>query len=91
MRNMLDIVDDMKDWRVSNWIADQLLNGKMVRFYRDSECFHVSTGHSGWGQYRIVKLGDILDGNTYTVFDITTDEENRRVNVVVEEVDGNDS
>lgn len=62
MRPMLDVVDDVKDWRVTDWVADQLLQGKMVRFYRDSERFHVSTGRSGWGQYRIVSLGDILDG-----------------------------
>lgn len=62
MRSMLDVIDDMKDWRVSDWVVDQLLNGKMVRFYRDSECFHVSTGRSGWGQYRIVSLGEILNG-----------------------------
>lgn len=62
MRPLLDVIDDMKDWRVTDWVADQLLQGKMVRFYRDSERFHVSTGRSGWGQYRIVSLGDILDG-----------------------------
>ena len=62
IRPLLDVIDDMKDWRVTDWVADQLLQGKMVRFYRDSERFHVSTGRSGWGQYRIVSLGDILDG-----------------------------
>lgn len=62
MRSMLDVADDVKDWRVTDWVADQLLQGKMVRFYRDSERFHVSTGRSGWGQYRIVSLGDILEG-----------------------------
>ena len=62
VRPMRDIIDDMKDWRVTNWIVEQLLYSKMVRFYRDSECFHVSTGRSGWGQYRIVCLKDIIDG-----------------------------
>ena len=62
MRSLFDVIDDMKDWRVTDWVTDQLLQGKMVRFYRDSERFHVSTGRSGWGQYKIVCLEDILNG-----------------------------
>lgn len=61
MRSGLEVLDDLNDWRVTSWLADQLFKGKQVRFYRDSERFHVCTGHSGWGQYRIVSLEDILD------------------------------
>lgn len=87
MRSMLDIIDDMKDWRVSDWVVDQLLNGKMVRFYRDSECFHVSTGRSGWGQYRIVSLGEILEGKNVNAFKITIDEVKKKIVVGVEDED----
>lgn len=62
VRPGLDVLDDLKDWRVSSWVMDQLFQGREVRFYRDSERFHVSTGRSGWGQYRIVSLGDVLEG-----------------------------
>ena len=62
VRSGLDVLDDLNDWRVTSWLVDQLFGGRQVRFYRDSERFHVSTGRSGWGQYRIVELSDILDG-----------------------------
>lgn len=62
MRSGFDVLDDLNDWRVVSWLVDQLFVGKQVRFYRDSERFHVSTGRSGWGQYRIVSLEDVLDG-----------------------------
>ena len=62
VRSPLEVIDDLNDWRVTSWLAAELFKGKQVRFYRDTERFHVSTGRSGWGQYRIVSLGDILDG-----------------------------
>lgn len=62
VRPGLDVLDDLNDWRVTSWLVDQLYEGRQVRFYRDSERFHVSTGRSGWGQYRIVCLGDVIDG-----------------------------
>lgn len=62
MRSGFDVLDDLNDWRVVSWLVDQLFVGKQVRFYRDSERFHVSTGKSGWGQYRIVSLEEVLDG-----------------------------
>lgn len=62
VRPGVDVLDDLNDWRVTSWLVDQLFQGRQVRFYRDSECFHVSTGRSGWGQYRIVSLGDVVDG-----------------------------
>ena len=58
----LEVLDDLNDWRVSSWVMGQLFSGRQVRFYRDSERFHVSTGHSGWGQYRIVSLEDVIAG-----------------------------
>lgn len=61
-RSGLDVLDDLNDWRVTSWLVEQLFQGRQVRFYRDSERFHVSTGRSGYGQYRIVSLGDVLDG-----------------------------
>ena len=61
-RSSLDVIDDLNDWRVTSWVAGELFKGKQVRFYRDSERFHVSTGKSGWGQYRIVSLADVIDG-----------------------------
>lgn len=60
VRSGLDVLDDLNDWRVVSWLVDQLFEGKQVRFYRDSERFHVSTGRAGWGQYRIVSLEDVL-------------------------------
>lgn len=62
VRPALDVLDDLNDWRVTSWVADELFRGKQVRFYRDSERFHVSTGKSGWGQYRIVSLSDVIAG-----------------------------
>lgn len=62
VRSPLGVIDDLNDWRVTSWLAAELFKGKQVRFYRDTERFHVSTGRSGWGQYRIVSLGEILDG-----------------------------
>ena len=62
MRPALDVLDDLNDWRVTSWVATELFKGRQVRFYRDSGRFHVSTGCSGWGQYRIVELGGVLDG-----------------------------
>lgn len=62
VRSGLDVIDDLNDWRVTSWLVDQLFRGRQVRFYRDSERFHVSTGRSGWGQYRIVSLEDVIDG-----------------------------
>ena len=62
VRSPLEVIDDLNDWRVTSWLAAELFKGKQVRFYRDTERFHVSTGRSGWGQYRIVSLGEILDG-----------------------------
>lgn len=61
-RSSLDLLDDLNDWRVTSWVVGELFKGKQVRFYRDSERFHVSTGKSGWGQYRIVSLEDVIDG-----------------------------
>lgn len=61
-RSGLVVLDDLNDWRVTSWLVEQLFQGRQVRFYRDSERFHVSTGRSGYGQYRIVSLGDVLDG-----------------------------
>lgn len=61
-RSALDLIDDLNDWRVTSWIATELFKGRQVRFYKDTERFHVSTGRSGWGQYRIVELRDVLDG-----------------------------
>lgn len=61
-RSALDVIDDLNDWRVTSWVAEELFKGKQVRFYRDTERFHVSTGRSGWGQYRIVSLVDVLEG-----------------------------
>lgn len=61
-RSSLDVIDDLNDWRVTSWLAEEMFKGKQVRFYRDTERFHVSTGRSGWGQYRIVSLVDILEG-----------------------------
>lgn len=58
----LDVIDDLNDWRVTSWLAAEMFKGKQVRFYRDTERFHVSTGRSGWGQYRIVSLVDVLEG-----------------------------
>ena len=60
VRPMGNIIKDLNDWRVTSWVMEQLSVGKMVRFYRDTERFHVSTGRSGWGQYRIVALSEIL-------------------------------
>lgn len=57
-----DVIDDLNDWRVTSWLAAEMFKGKQVRFYRDTERFHVSTGRSGWGQYRIVSLVDVLEG-----------------------------
>lgn len=62
VRPALDLLDDLNDWRVTSWVADELFKGRQVRFYRDSERFHVSTGRSGWGQYRIVELSDVIAG-----------------------------
>ena len=62
VRSALDVLDDLNDWRVTSWVADELFKGRQVRFYRDSERFHVSTGRSGWGQYRIVELSDVIAG-----------------------------
>lgn len=62
LRSSLDVLDDLNDWRVTSWVVEELFKGRQVRFYRDSERFHVSTGKSGWGQYRIVSLGEVLDG-----------------------------
>lgn len=61
-RSALDVIDDLNDWRVTSWVAEQLFKGWQVRFYRDSERFHVSSGRSGWGQYRIVSLEEVFDG-----------------------------
>ena len=61
-RSALDVIDDLNDWRVTSWVVDELFKGKQVRFYRDTERFHVSTGRSGWGQYRIVSLSDVIAG-----------------------------
>lgn len=61
-RPSLDVIDDLNDWRVTSWLAAEMFKGKQVRFYRDTERFHVSTGRSGWGQYRIVSLVDVLEG-----------------------------
>ena len=62
LRPALDVIDDLNDWRVTSWLVAELFKGKQVRFYRDTERFHVTTGRSGWGQYRIVSLEDVLDG-----------------------------
>lgn len=62
LRSSLDVLDDLNDWRVTSWVVEELFKGRQVRFYRDSERFHVSTGKSGWGQYRIVDLVDVLEG-----------------------------
>lgn len=62
VRLSLDVIDDLNDWRVTSWLAAEMFKGKQVRFYRDTERFHVSTGRSGWGQYRIVSLVDVLEG-----------------------------
>lgn len=62
LRSGLDILDDLNDWRVTSWLVAELFKGWEVRFYRDTERFHVSTGKSGWGQYRIVSLVDVLEG-----------------------------
>ena len=62
LRSSLDVIDDLNDWRVTSWLAAELFKGKQVRFYRDSERFHVSTGKSGWGQYRIVSIEDVIAG-----------------------------
>ena len=62
VRLPLDVIDDLNDWRVTSWLAAEMFKGKQVRFYRDTERFHVSTGRSGWGQYRIVSLVDVLEG-----------------------------
>lgn len=62
VRPGVDVLDDLNDWRVTSWLVDQLFQGRQVRFYRDSERFHVSTGRPGWGQYRIVSLEAVLDG-----------------------------
>lgn len=62
VRLPLDVIDDLNDWRVTSWLAAEMFKGKKVRFYRDTERFHVSTGRSGWGQYRIVSLVDVLEG-----------------------------
>ena len=62
LRPALDVIDDLNDWRVTSWLVAELFKGKQVRFYRDTERFHVTTGRSGWGQYRIVSLDDVLDG-----------------------------
>lgn len=62
VRSSLDVIDDLNDWRVTSWLAAEMFKGKQVRFYRDTERFHVSTGRSGWGQYRIVSLVDVLEG-----------------------------
>lgn len=62
VRSPLDVIDDLNDWRVTSWLAAEMFKGKQVRFYRDTERFHVSTGRSGWGQYRIVSLVDVLEG-----------------------------
>ena len=61
-RSSLDVIDDLNDWRVTSWVAAELFKGRQVRFYRDTERFHVSTGRSGWGQYQIVALESILAG-----------------------------
>ena len=61
-RSPFDVIDDLNDWRVTSWVMGELFIGKQVRFYKDSERFHVSTGRSGWGQYRIVSLKEIIDG-----------------------------
>jgi len=61
-RSGFDVLDDLNDWRVTSWVVDRLFEGKQIRFYRDSERFHVSTGKSGWGQYRIVDLVDVVEG-----------------------------
>ena len=62
IRSPLEVIDDLNDWRVTSWLAAELFKGKQVRFYRDTERFHVSTGRSGLGQYRIVSLIDVLEG-----------------------------
>lgn len=62
VRSPLDVIDNLNDWRVTSWLATEMFKGKQVRFYRDTERFHVSTGRSGWGQYRIVSLVDVLEG-----------------------------
>lgn len=62
VRPPFEVIDDLNDWRVTSWLAAELFKGKQVRFYRDTERFHVSTGRSGWGQYRIVSLVDVLEG-----------------------------
>lgn len=62
VRLALDVIDDLNDWRVTSWLAAEMFKGKQVRFYRDTERFHVSTGRSGRGQYRIVSLVDVLEG-----------------------------
>ena len=60
IRMMSNIINDLNDYHVTAWVMEQLASGKQVRFYRDTERFHVSTGRSGWGQYQIVELSDIL-------------------------------
>ena len=62
LRSSLDVLDDLNDWRVTSGVVEELFKGRHVRFYRDSERFHVSTGRSGWGQYRIVSLSDVIAG-----------------------------
>lgn len=71
-RSSLDVLDDLNDWRVTSWVIEELFKGKQVRFYRDSERFHVSTGKSGWGQYRIVSLEEVIEENgSRSVYNIT--------------------
>ena len=62
MRASIDVLDDLNDWRVTSWVMSELFKGKQVRFYRDTERFHVSTGKSGWGQYRILSLEEVVNG-----------------------------
>ena len=71
-RSSLDVLDDLNDWRVTSWVIEELFKGKQIRFYRDSERFHVSTGKSGWGQYRIVSLEEVIEENgSRRVYNIT--------------------
>lgn len=62
MRTSTDVLNDLNDWHVTSWVMSELFKGKLVRFYRDTERFHVSTGKSGWGQYRIVSLEEVVNG-----------------------------
>lgn len=72
MRPSLDVLDDLNDWRVTSWVIEELFKGKQIRFYRDSERFHVSTGKSGWGQYRIVSLAEVIEENgSHRVYNIS--------------------